>query len=238
MPVVEETKHLEVDAPLPPLKKGLVRLYSNRFCVFSQRTRLVLAAKSANYEIINIHLKKKPTWYASKNPNGTTPCLEKDEDIVWDSTITCEYGNDIFAENPLWPTDPLAKAKDRMLIDFFNSKIFPNFMKLTFYPVEGKEEFYQQEYEKNVGKLQENLVERGTTFFGGSQPGMVDYMMWPWFERWVLLDDIFPKDNFPTILTWRKNMIAAPAVKEAAIPDDIHLEYFKNFKQNIFQYDY
>ncbi|XP_033124786.1 glutathione S-transferase omega-1-like [Anneissia japonica] len=238
MPVIEETKHLEVDSPLPPLKKGLIRIYSNRFCPFAHRTRLVLAAKSANYEIININLKKKPRWYSDKNPMGTTPCLEKDDAIVWDSTITCDYLDDIISENPLWPTDPLAKAKDRMLIDFFGSKVSPNFMKLTFYPVEGKEEFHQQEYEKYVGQLEQNLSDRGTTFFAGAKPGMVDYIMWPWFERWVLLEDSFPKNNFPKILTWRQNMMATPAVKEAEASSEMHKKYFKNFQQKIFQYDY
>lgn len=27
------------------------------------------------------------------------------------------------------------------------------------------------------------LAKRGTAFFGGSRPGMLDFMIWPWCER-------------------------------------------------------
>lgn len=38
------------------------------------------------------------------------------------------------------------------------------------------------------------LVSRGTDYFGGQeQPGMLDYVVWPWFERmgaFPLIDDL------------------------------------------------
>jgi glutathione S-transferase len=38
-----------VGSIFPPLKKGLLRLYSMRFCPYSQRVRLVLNAKNIQY---------------------------------------------------------------------------------------------------------------------------------------------------------------------------------------------
>jgi glutaredoxin len=76
----------------PPLAEGLVRLYSMRFCPYSQRVRLVLAAKNVKHETVNINTKRKPEWYLEINPMGTVPCLQyKDDQLITDSLIICEY---------------------------------------------------------------------------------------------------------------------------------------------------
>ncbi len=31
--------------------------------------------------------------------------------------------------------------------------------------------------------FEKELARRGTEFFGGNQPAMLDYMIWPWIER-------------------------------------------------------
>lgn len=35
--------------------------------------------------------------------------------------------------------------------------------------------------------LQGELTKRGSKFLGGASPGIVDYMIWPWFERFGVL---------------------------------------------------
>lgn len=48
----------------------------------------------------------------------------------------------------------------------------------------------------------QELANRGTTYFGGQEPGMLDYMIWPWCERADLLplvggdQFILKKDRF------------------------------------------
>ena len=75
------------------------------------------------YHIININLKQKPEWYFTKNPLGSTPCLESDEKIVTDSAIICDYLDDAYSSNPLWPEDPYQKARDKMVLDYHSSKV-------------------------------------------------------------------------------------------------------------------
>lgn len=38
--------------------------------------------------------------------------------------------------------------------------------------------------------LDDELSKRATTFLGGNIPGMVDYMIWPWFERLGLISEL------------------------------------------------
>ena len=39
-------KHLETGSAYPPLEKGVLRLYSMKYCPYAERARLVLAAKN------------------------------------------------------------------------------------------------------------------------------------------------------------------------------------------------
>lgn len=40
------------------------------------------------------------------------------------------------------------------------------------------------DFVKGLKPFEDELKRRATVFFGGSEkPGMLDYMIWPWFER-------------------------------------------------------
>ncbi|XP_038070356.1 glutathione S-transferase omega-1-like [Patiria miniata] len=232
----EQTGHLATGDLLPPLAKGQVRLYSNRFCPFAHRARLVLAAKEVPFHIVNIDLKKKPEWYFTKNPLGSTPCYESDDKIVTDSAIICEFLNDSH-NNPLWPQDPYQKALDKMVLEYFSSKVSPAFFKSSYYPVKGEEEKWFGEYLTHLAVIEDKLKERGTPFFGGAKPGMLDYLIWPWFERQVVYGAKLPFENFPTLAAFREAMKQDPAVQQAAVPDSLYVKQFNNYINGIYDYD-
>jgi glutathione S-transferase len=54
-------------------------------------------------------------WYKKINPRGQVPALEHDGRIVTESTVICEYLEDVFPEqNPLRPRDPYETAQMRI----------------------------------------------------------------------------------------------------------------------------
>ncbi|XP_072168749.1 glutathione S-transferase omega-1-like [Diadema setosum] len=238
MPAKANPKHLVQGEPLPPLKSGILRLYSYRFCPFAHRARLVLAAKNIDYELVNISLSKKPEWYKTKNPMGATPCLEHDEKLVRDSVIVCEYLNDAYPGNNLWPDDPYKKALDRVLLDYFGSKISPPFIKATYHPPPSSDEDFLATFKKELMVLEEELQKRDSPFFFGERPGMVDFIMWPWFERWAILGDDFKREDYPVLLAWQGRMREDPAVQEAATPDEIYRDHFRKLMAKTPQDDY
>lgn len=84
----------------------------------------LLPLSHCRYETINIHLKEKPEWYLEKNPLGTVPALETPcGQVVYESAITCEYLDEIYPEKKLFPSDPFAKAQQKMLLEEY-SKVF------------------------------------------------------------------------------------------------------------------
>lgn len=210
----------------PPLKPGVLRLYSMRFCPYSQRVRLVLEAKGIKYEIININIKRKPEWYTDVNALGHVPCLQHDDGrSIYESLIIIEYLDSIYPERKLISSDAYEKARGLMLIDGFQRVAALLYKALKFKTNESFTEIDKvlDSYEKILG---DNL------FYGGKQTGIVDYMIWPWFERFrklkSLTKDYEPdKDRFPKIRSWICRMLQFPETKSTRSLEEQISEFYK-----------
>lgn len=223
----------------PPLEKGKLRLYSMRFCPYAQRTRLVLSHKKIPHETVNVDLKEKPEWFIERNPLGLVPTLEQDDHIVYESLITCDYLDDLYPSDRLTPADPYKQARDRMLVDFFGNKFVPNYYKAL--RSKGEDQEAVEALKKALQRLEDELGVSGK-FFGGEKIAMIDYMMWPWFERLVVLAETVPAVNwsetsFPRTYGWTKSMLADPAVKETFFDKETHVKFMASYLEGKPNYD-
>lgn len=170
-----------------------------RFCPFAHRVHLVLNAKNIPYHVFYINLTEKPEWYAKINPNGKVPALqlknEPNHPILVESMVICEYLDEKYPDIKLYPADPLHKAQTKLWIDGIG-------------PVAGT--FYRLVYEKNTDDITDKLLsdfftvlnqyeaeleKRGSDYFGGDKPNILDYAIWPWFERFGVLSSIYGDKN-------------------------------------------
>lgn len=160
---------------------GKLQLFSMRFCPYAQRIHIVLEAKKIPYHTFNIDLSNKPEWLTKYSPLGKVPALllpETGQPFLYESLVIADYLDEKYPERPLHPKDPLAKALDKLFVERF-ANITNAFYKLIIKrEVEAKAEL-------TIGfdGLEAELNKRGTPFFGGKEPGMADYMIWPWIER-------------------------------------------------------
>ena len=69
---------------------------------------------------MNVNLKFKPDWFLKKTLVGLVPVLEKDNKIVYESSVCDDYLDEIYPQKSLNPSDPYQKAQDRMLMEVFN----------------------------------------------------------------------------------------------------------------------
>lgn len=53
-------------------------------------------------------------WFTKINPRGQVPALDHDGKIITESTVICEYLEDVFPERPLRPADPYKAAEMRV----------------------------------------------------------------------------------------------------------------------------
>ncbi|XP_039478846.1 glutathione S-transferase omega-1-like [Oreochromis aureus] len=222
-----------------PVPKGYIRVYSMRFCPFAQRARLVLKAKGIKHEIINVHLADKPEWYLKKNPFGIVPTLETPAgEVIYESPITCEYLDEVYPEKQLLPSSPFAKAQQRMMLEYF-SKMIGYFYRILSGRKNGQDvSGLEAELKEKLSKLNEDLVNKKTKFFGGDSITMIDYMMWPWFERLEVFELQHCLDGTPELKMWTERMLEDPAVKATIHSIDAHKAFFKSYVEGKPDYDY
>ncbi|XP_051002713.1 glutathione S-transferase omega-1 [Acomys russatus] len=211
-------------APPGPVPEGKVRVYSMRFCPFAERVLMVLQAKGIGHEIININLKNKPEWFLKKNPSGMVPVLETSQGhIISDSAIICEYLDEAYPQKKLFPVDPYKKTRQKMTLQLF-SKVPP--LVRSVITVKRKEDYpsIREELKKELMKLEEELSET-TNFLGERFPSMIDYLMWPWFQRLEALDLSECIVPTPKLKVWMAAMQKDPIV----VSHLIDAETFRTF---------
>ncbi|PSN30060.1 Pyrimidodiazepine synthase [Blattella germanica] len=210
-----------------------------RFCPFGQRAHLVLNAKKIPHDIVFINLKEKPQWFLNKNPAGTVPTIELETgDIIYESLIVADYLDEVYKQKPLHNKDSVKKAQDRVLIEKFGQTGGKVFMALRENNPESIEAIL-----KDLETYEKELASRGTVFFGGYTPGMLDYMIWPWFERIEALKVLggdklaIPKNRIPKLQNWTKLMVQDDAVKVSYISPENHAKFLKSFATGSVDYD-
>ncbi|XP_012287315.1 pyrimidodiazepine synthase [Orussus abietinus] len=235
------THHLSTGSTAPPLTPGKLRFYSMRFCPYAQRIHLVLDIKNIPYEVVYINLTHKPEWLLEKNSLGKVPCIELENgETLYESLVIADYLDEAYPQRPLYPKNPLQKAKDRLLIERFGSVITSMYKLYRSIAIE------RDAFEEALTGLEiydRELAKRGTPFFGGSKPGMLDLMIWPWCERAdvirILSGDqyIIPRDRFLRLLEWRSAMKEDPSIKKSYLEPEIHTKYIKSRLAGSPQYD-
>lgn len=226
-----------------PTSDKNVKLYGMRFCPFTKRVRLVLAAKNIPYDMININLKNKPEWYLEKNPSGKVPFYEEKEKLLTDSVIISEYLDEAFADRKLYPDDPYSKAKDKLLLEGFGkilgkiSKALHNEIKDDEFPK------FWSDIQEPLTNFENELSTRGK-YFGDKMPGMLDYLIWPWFEIIPALYLIhhqlpkFPKENFPLLSRWMEAMTSNPPVRSVSMDPQTYASFMETYLKGCPDFDY
>nr|ATY49608.1 glutathione S-transferase [Bradysia odoriphaga] len=236
--MVIETRHLKTGDPEPTFPSdGKLQLVSMRFCPYAQRTHIILEAKRIPYDTYNVNLTNKPGWLTKYSPLGKVPALgvptENGLLFIHESLVIADYLDEKYPEKLLYPKDPLAKAVDRLLIEQFNGVI-------TAYYKAINDPTAFIDVTNGLDKFEAELERRGTSFFGGSIPGMLDYMIWPWCERIAFLKYkgfSLDKARYPLLINWNGKMIADPAVGVHYVAPEFHAKYWETRSAGAPNYD-
>jgi glutathione S-transferase len=83
--------------------------------------RLCLAEKNIEWvnRPVNTRANEHLTpQYLKLNPNGVVPTMVHDGNVILDSSVICEYLDEVFPDKPLTPTDPVKRAQMRAWMRF------------------------------------------------------------------------------------------------------------------------
>ena len=102
-----------------------LELFHNHMSTCSQKVRLCLAEKRVTGWVSrhidlgkNEHLEN---GYLSINPNGVVPAFRHDDRVIVESTVMCEYLDEVFGPiGELTPADPVARAHMRAWLRYID----------------------------------------------------------------------------------------------------------------------
>ena len=87
----------------------MLELYHFNNSVCSQKVRMALAEKGlewTEHEVDLFKLEQYDPKYLAHNPKGVVPTLVHDGTPLIESTLICEYIDDVFPDPPLKPSKP------------------------------------------------------------------------------------------------------------------------------------
>ncbi|MGF1527525.1 MAG: glutathione S-transferase family protein [Candidatus Competibacterales bacterium] len=132
-------------------------------CPFVQRTRMVLAAKGLEAELVEIDLAAKPEGFEALSPLGKVPVLIHEGRPLVESTVINQYLEERFPEPALTPQDPYRRAQMRFWINVDETRLVPAFYRL----VMAQEPDRQR---RALGQYQTELQRFETLALGGTGP--------------------------------------------------------------------
>ena len=157
----------------------MLELYNFPMSTCSQKVRIVLAEKGLEWKDHRIvsgeHLKPE---YLALNPNGVVPTLVHDGVPIIDSSVICEYLDEICPQNSTTPPDAMGRAKMRAWLRYIEevptpAVRYPSFNRVL---VHNHNKMSQAEFDKTADKrpLRKHFYRRmGLTGFpqGGHRRG-------------------------------------------------------------------
>lgn len=209
-----------------------MKLYGANVCPFVHRVRLALAEKQLEHEYVNIDLYNKPDWYYDVLPTGKVPLLEHDGYRLWESDIVCEYLEEASLETPLWPTKPGEKAQARILLGSATDPLIPLFYKLLRAQESAEQEEAKEKLTEALTKLESSAFQGDSQWLFGDSLSLVDLMVYPWFERWCVLEH-YRGFAFPAELTklaaWKARLQQRPSVQALREPDQFFIDQYVSY---------
>ncbi|KAM0746344.1 hypothetical protein T439DRAFT_329794 [Meredithblackwellia eburnea MCA 4105] len=174
-------------------------LYSAKICPWAQRSTLAVQEVGATYNHVEIDLKNKPEWYASKvNPASKVPVIQVGDDKsgvkVPESHVILELIADLFKDSnkSILPETPLARAEARYFIERFNQIVWTPFTGVL----------WQKKVENlplvldGLKEIQELLKRHEGPFFLGEKISIADLGVAPFVGRLIAFAKAgFFKDN-------------------------------------------
>ncbi|XP_065574366.1 glutathione S-transferase omega-1-like [Artemia franciscana] len=228
------TTHLAKGSSAPaPVGGSDVRLYTFEFCPHGQRIRLLLSAKNIPHDIVYVNPKSVPEWYTQRNTTGRLPGIEHKGSLIIESAIICEYLEEVYTAKKMHQSDLVQKAYDRILLQNFSTKVGQNMAYLVKNKDATDKEQRIAEATEVLVHFENQLIKRGTPFYAGNQPGMLDYSIWPWLERIEALSKIYgntlelAKEKFPNLRAWWQKIVEDPSVKISFRSSEEHLDYIQ-----------
>lgn len=197
----------------------MLKLYDFKSSPNCQRVKVVLEEKKIPYETVNVDLRagaQKTPDYLKVNPYGKVPAIADGDTVLYESCIINEYLEEKYSSPPLMPTDPGARAKARILVDFGLTQMDPAYTKLRMEMTKDEKDRNQEtinaakeDIKKRLQRLEQELGDKEYLMGDFS---LVDADLIPRFTRLEGFG-VLPDATLPRLGKYLQRMKARPSVK-------------------------
>jgi glutathione S-transferase len=113
----------------------MITLYDFGNSVCCQKVRITLCEKGLEWQSVKVDLFRSEQYdpsYLKLNPKGVVPTLVHDGKPVIESTLICEYLDDVFPNPPLVPADPWQRSRMRIWSKLVDEGLFEGITEISF----------------------------------------------------------------------------------------------------------
>jgi glutathione S-transferase len=113
----------------------MLTLYHHGSSACAAKARFALEEKGLGWESRYIDLMRGEQFspdYVALNPKAVVPTLVHDEAVITESTVICEYLDEVFREPPLMPPGALERARVRVWTKAVDEELHPACSALTY----------------------------------------------------------------------------------------------------------
>jgi glutathione S-transferase len=114
---------------------GMIEFYQFGNSVCCQKVRITMNVKGVSWRLIEVNLFRNEQYspeYLKINPKGVVPTLLHDGNAITESTLICEYLDDVFPNPPLRPKDPFLRASMRQWGKFVDEGLHEGISEISF----------------------------------------------------------------------------------------------------------
>jgi glutathione S-transferase len=193
-------------------------LVSHDLCPYVQRAVIALTEKGVPFDRVYIDLANKPDWFLATSPLGKVPLLKLGGQVIFESAVILEYLEET-QPNPLYPADPLLRARHRAMIEF-GSAILSDIWGLEIAATRDAATAKIEALTQKFVRLERDLGDG--PWFAGEKFGLVDALFGPVFRYFDLFDRILDHGIFartPKVIAWRSALAARPSIRDAVVAD-------------------
>lgn len=206
------------------IKALKLTLISHHLCPYVQRAAIVLAEKGVPFERRYIDLAARPKWFRALSPLGKVPLLiigraDGSEDVLFESSVICEFIEESAGGPKLHPEDALERAKHRAWMEF-GSAILSDIWRLETATEAAAHETARRASVAKFAWIERELGEG--PYFDGGRFSLVDAVFAPVFRYFDIFDHIADIGAFaetPKVRAWRVALAARPSVCGAVTAD-------------------
>ena len=206
-----------------------LKLYSAPSCPFAQRTRLLMAEKSLDYALEEIDLTNKPDWFYRISPAGKVPCLVHDGVTLLESAVINEYLNEAFPTPDFLPGGPAHRAQARYWIARTDQRLIPAFYRLLMAQTPDLRMSQRDHFQAALAELATGYQ---GPYFLGKQPTLMDFALYPFFERLAMLD-FYRQAALPPgaecLRDWHHTLLGRASVQALLQPTAFYIQYYSRY---------